>query len=88
MSYKFRALVQIENSFPAFFQVKGIGRLLRVFICNDHLPRGSHSIKGEVGRREELVCLCRGFTLVCRGWRGENGSEGFLIGGDGEVVNE
>jgi hypothetical protein len=30
----------------------------------------------------------RGFNLVCRGWRGDNGREGFLIGGDGEVVNE
>ncbi len=30
---------------------------------------------------------CRGFNLFCRGWRGEKGSEGFLIGGDGGVVN-
>jgi hypothetical protein len=30
---------------------------------------------------------CRGFNLVCRGWLGEKGSEEFLIGGDGGVVN-
>ncbi len=91
----------------------GLSRIffvLRVFIYNDQLLRGSLSIKGEVERREELVGMftmslsasrrgssmsmdsepapvsaalqigterCRRFNLVCRGRRGEKGSEGF-----------